>query len=185
MVNTDTRVNQFLSSSNRKMKKKPYVGRINGHERTKDHSPHFLRALAHGTAHQEGFRTYLIDELLWTYSERDFLQYISKNESEIEPNTIVSSGNVSHERRLTFSGYLHVRYENQAMLPEFYNTVQLNYNPSKEAIRSAIELLDINPVFNEIGFLNNSYDVGRFGYWGWEGGVCNLLPFDYTPHSSD
>ena len=147
--------------------------------------PHFLRALAQGTAHTEGFRTYLIDELLWTKSERDFLQFASKNASEVEPNTIVASGDAPHERRLRFSGYLHVRYEQQAMLPEFYNTVQLNYNPSKEAIRSALELLDINPVFNEIGFLNNSYDVGRFGYWGWEGGVCNLLPFDYTPPTTD
>ena len=142
---------------------------------------HFLRSLAQGRAHEEGFRTYAIDALHWTKAERDFLQYVNRNDLEVAPNELVAPGDAPHERRLVFSGYLHIRYENQSMIPEFYDAVQLNYSPSKEAIRSAIELLNINAVFNEIGFLNNSYDIGRHGYWGWEGGVCNLLPFDYTP----
>ena len=144
---------------------------------------HFLRSLASGTAYEEGFRTYLIDELIWTKAERDFLQYSKKNDTEIDPNQIVVPGDAPYERKLIFHDYLHVRYVNQSMQAEFFDSVQLNYSPSKEAIRSAIELLNFTAVFNEIGFLNNSYDVGRFGYWGWEGGICNLLPFDYNPDS--
>ena len=140
---------------------------------------HFLRSLSAGTAHEDGFRTYIIDELRWTDADRDFMQFTRTNKLEVEPHTLIAPGDSPHERRLAFSEYLHIRYENQSMMPEFYRTVHLNYSPSKEPIRSAIELLNIRPVFNELGFLNNSYDVGQYGYWGWEGGVCNLLPFDY------
>lgn len=142
---------------------------------------HFLRSLATGTAYEDGFRTYLLDELHWRLPDRDFLAYVEMENAEIAPDSVVVLESLSHERRLSFPAYLHIRYLNQPMLPDFYDTIQLNYNPSKEPIRSALEILTIRPVFNELGFLNNSYDVGRFGYWGWEGGVCNLLPFDYVP----
>ena len=139
---------------------------------------HFLRSAASGEAYEHGFRLYLLDELIWHKPDRLFMDYVKELEAEVPVDSVMNEGNFDYERILRFPGYLHIRFLDATMLPEYYEDVLTNYNAS-EPIRSAIDVLHKQASFNEVGFLNNAYDISQYGYWRWGSGVCNLLPLDF------
>ena len=140
---------------------------------------HFLRSLASETAHEEGFSFYLDDSLYFQKPHNDLMVYFQEEEAEVPVDSFLVDHPLPHELALKFSGYLHIFYENEMMHRDYYESVNMGYNPTKEPIRAVIRLIHTDAIFNEIGFLNNAFDVGRFGYWNWESGICNWLPFNY------
>ncbi len=140
---------------------------------------HFLRSLAAGTSHEEGFRLYLLDELYWKSPHRELMTYYLEQSAEVSPASILGDNPHEHERSLSFYGFLHIVYLNEMMDRTFYEWVEMPYNASKEPGRSVVRIIHTEAYFNEIGFLNNAFDVARYGYWNWESGICNWLPFNY------
>lgn len=140
---------------------------------------HLLRALAAGTSYDEGFRFFLLDELHWKEPHHDLMRYFFEQTSEIQAESLLKPHPIPHERSLAFEGYLHVIYLNEMMDRDFYQWVAMPYNASKEPVRAVLRIIHQEANFNEIGFLNNAFDVARYGYWNWESGICNWLPFNY------
>ena len=140
---------------------------------------HLLRSMAAGTSYEDGFRLYLFDTLYWQKPHRHLMDYFEEAGAEISADSLVKAHLQPHMRTMEFPGYLHVFYLNEMMDRDFYEWIAMSYNASKEPVRAVLRLIHIEANFNEIGFLNNAFDVARYGYWNWESGICNWLPFNY------
>ncbi|MEM8487599.1 MAG: carboxypeptidase-like regulatory domain-containing protein [Bacteroidota bacterium] len=140
---------------------------------------HFLRSVAQGTLQEEGFEVYLNETLFWQRPHAELMDYFEETDAAADLNAFLKPHPVPHERVMEFAGYLHVFFQKEMMHRDFYESVSMNYNPSKEPVRAVIRLTHIDAIFNEIGFLNNAFDIARYGYWNWESGICNWLPFNY------
>ncbi|MFK7846764.1 MAG: carboxypeptidase-like regulatory domain-containing protein [Rhodothermales bacterium] len=140
---------------------------------------HFLRSIAANTSYEDGFRLYLMDELNWKQPHTQLLDFYREAKAEIKQDVLLKEHPLPHERSMQFAGFLHVIYLEDMMERDFYEWVAMNYNASKEPMRAALRLMHTDANFNEIGFLNNAFDVARYGYWNWESGICNWLPFNY------
>ncbi len=146
---------------------------------------HFLRSLAAGTVEEEGFQLYLYRYLRLQQPHRELMDFMEDERTKVTIDALLKDHPHEHERALQFPGYLHVFYMNEIMHRDFYESVTYHYKPTKEPVRAAIRLIHLEAVFNEIGFLNSSFDVARYGYWNWESGICNWLPFNYGLESSE
>lgn len=140
---------------------------------------HFLRSLAAGTSKEEGFSLYLTPNLHWEKPHQKFKDLMLQKGAKVSPSFITYDHGVSYERSLQFYGFLHIIYDHEVMDRDFYEWIALDYSASKERVRAAIQLSDNKAKFNELGFLNDPFSVVRLGYWNWESGLCNWLPFNY------
>ncbi|MEM8483894.1 MAG: carboxypeptidase-like regulatory domain-containing protein [Bacteroidota bacterium] len=140
---------------------------------------HFLRSAAQGTLVKEGFDVYLTDSLYWKRPHKKLIDFFEGIEADVKPADYIKPHTLPHERELYFSGFLHVIYNEETMHRDFYDADLISYSASREPVRAVIRTTDGNAIFNEIGFLNNAFDIARYGYWNWESGICNWLPFNY------
>ncbi len=140
---------------------------------------HFLRSVAQNRLEEEGFRVYLNETLFWQRPHTELMDYFAENNASASLDAFLKPHPVDHERVFEFVGYLHIFYLEEMMHRDFYDWIAMNYNASKEPVRAVLRLTHIDAVFNEIGFLNNAFDLARYGYWNWESGICNWLPFNY------
>jgi hypothetical protein len=143
---------------------------------------HFLRAAAAGTAHAEGFRTYLLGQSSWLMTYLDFRKATRELDAEVAVDSLILPGRAGYERTLYLPEFLHVVYLEEKMHPGFYPGRKL-YTGMPEPQLSVLEpLLEYIP-FNERGFLHDAYGVAQYGYWSWKSSVCDLLPHGWTPPS--
>lgn len=140
---------------------------------------HFLRSLAAGTSYEEGFRLYLLDTLYWQKPHTHLMDFFGESGAALNHDSLMKEHPLPHERSMVFSGYLHIFYLNEMMERDFYEWIAMPYNATKEPVRAVLRLIHLEANFNEIGYLNNAFNVARYGYWNWESGICNWLPFNY------
>lgn len=139
---------------------------------------HYLRSLAAGRSEEEGFKSYLFSELYWHHAHRDIVSNAKEKQALVSMDTLVSQGAAKHEWLLQYQGYLHVLYMEDTMPLDYYSDIGIKL-ARVEPYTSALELIEPLAGFNEIGFLNNPFALSRYGFWNWESGVCNNLPFNY------
>ncbi len=145
---------------------------------------HFLRSAAEGTLIQEGFEVYQTDSLFWKRPHQKLIDFFELEGASVEPAEYIKSHTLPHERVLDVAEYLNIFYIKETMHRDFYRSGILNYSASKEPVRAVIRTTNGKAIFNEVGFLNNAFDVARYGYWHWESGICNWLPFHYGLESA-
>lgn len=150
-------------------RKKAYTGSVQ----------HFLRSLAAGSTEADGFELFLFDRPHWQSPHTRLINFLSKSGTPVDAEALLTDHDLPHERALAFDGYLHVFYDHEMMDRDFYEWVGMPYNASKEPVRAVLFIIDGKATFNEIGFFNNPFGAARLGYWNWESGICNWLPFDY------
>ena len=142
---------------------------------------HFLRSMAAGTFDEDGYELYQFIDLQWKMPHKKLIRYLRANGRRVrlQPEKIIKQHHLPHERSLQIEDFLYVFYNNKVMERDFYEWISMGYNPSKEPVRAIIRNIHTEVVFNEIGFLNNAFGVERYGYWNWDSGICNWLPFNY------
>ena len=142
---------------------------------------HFLRSMAAGTFKEDGYTLFLYSVPTWKMPHNKLVAFLKSNGIgvRLQPEKVIKEDVVPYQRILNFDGYLHIFYEHKIMRRDYYEWVGMSYSPSKEPVRAVIRNIHTQTVFNEMGFLNNAYNVERHGYWSWDSGICNWLPFNY------
>ena len=140
---------------------------------------HFLRASAAGNVYDEGFRTYLFGKSYWRNSPTKFRSRTVRESAGIAIAELVSPQKNGYEFTLDFEGFLHIVYEDERVDRDFMHDMQMAYKNNGAPQISVLESTEGPVVFNEAGYLNAVYGVARYGYWNWESGLCDMLPYDY------
>ena len=141
---------------------------------------HFLRALARGTALDEGFDAYLLDDFRiprWSEGGPAFVPRVPFDSLV----TTVADG----AHALAFERTLHVEYLRER---RHRDAPQPFGGGAERHQRSALRLHAPAVRFHPLGYILDPFDVSgpnytTYGYWSWEGHVGDLLPLDYVSGS--
>ncbi len=149
---------------------------------------HFLRSLADLEVQEDGFKLYLLPMTFADNEEQDLVDAVEIYNSEIalsfDPNkipidSVVVPSQNSFERTFVFQDFLHIVYEPKTLSKKYYEDKGLPNRYPGEHERSVLKLNASSVSFNVKGFTIHPYDITRQGYWGWQAGICNWLPFNY------
>lgn len=134
---------------------------------------HFLRALATGTAGDEGFDAYLLDDFRvprWRAGGPAIVPRVPFD------SLVARDG---EGLVLSFDGVLHVEYVHERQHPD---APRFQRGGSTLNQKSAVSLKHLSVRFSPLGSILDPYLATTHGYWAWEGHVGDLLPLDYAPH---
>ena len=146
---------------------------------------HFLRASAQGTEYDEGFRTFLFDRSFWRSAPSVFQSHVMRMNAGVEMSDLLTPDENGYTYTMDFDGFLHIVFENERVDRDFVHDMQLAYKNNGAPQISVLESTEGPVVFNQAGYFNAIYSLARYGYWNWESGICDLLPYDYNEAESD
>ncbi len=140
---------------------------------------HLLHTLASGASvddlKKEGFFIALTSEFPSTYD--DFEKAMRKNPENLQ-DLVLKSDNES-DNMLRFNKYLLITYSEEFESNRYVQN-HLMHTRKPNVQRSSVELRADQTLFNEKGYLYDTYSVVLHGYMGWER-MAEMLPLDYEP----
>ena len=136
---------------------------------------HFLSALMAWRLEEVGVSAYMVESVCLTNLQK----------KAIDPEKILSSTEIPYEKRLSFDGFIEVRYARERADPGFRKFMRLqgasaNYDALLRVQTSWIKMNKPNGIVRIDGVLADPYALITYGYWSFER-VADMLPLDYKP----
>ena len=161
---------------------------------------HYFRAAAKGTTQKEGFKTYVADGAYWKTPAAMRLGIVH-DEFKVNLDTLIYKADQPEKRYLLIrSGeYLHVAYSKERMSSSYMSDVKIHADYRMHPQISVLSREEVLPelahpyfkgdttlvAFNEMGYLYDQYVLGVYGYWNWESGMCDAMPYNYRWDGDD
>ena len=155
---------------------------------------HFFRSAAKGITRKEGFKTYVAPGAYWKTPEAMRLAKVH-DDFKVALDTLIFESEDPDKRYLMLrSGdYLHVTYAKERMHNTYMIDMRIHTDYWKHPQISVMSREELSPelahpyfngdttlvAFNEMGYLYDQYVLGLYGYWNWESGICDALPYNY------
>ncbi len=140
---------------------------------------HFLRKLARDTFIKEGFVVQTENSMFPVENEKEVDQILKHHPDPLGSEIQIYPGRYYYERRIWFSGILHVIYTRESEGYTYGATRDPRYR-LKSFQQSWIKIQGQDVLFNIMGYLNDPNNVVVYGYWAFEN-MAEALPQDYHP----